>query len=152
MYKKIIIFITLLHGIAGFNPLMRSTNIGSITHNYLKTLYRPYKSNNTLVHLNAKPIYIQSTTFDNLFMHICNKNVKKAIITNNNDRIITILNNDKSFIFHNNENNDIIKIKKLMYIVKEISQIIIVSNLHEYLSSVYGLSYKYNITNDFNDL
>ncbi len=120
-----------------------------ITNNYLKKLYRPNKNNynyNQVIKDKYEITRIQSISFDDLFMNIYN--IRKVIFNYlTNDKIIIELNNKNTYVYHNNKNNDIKKIKKIIYMVKNnISQMIITTNLTEYLESIYGKFYIYNIT------
>jgi len=120
-----------------------------VTNNYLKKLYRPNKNNynyNQILKNKYDITRIQSISFDDFFMNIYN--IRKVIFTNgNNDKTIMELNNNNTYVYHYNNFDDMKKIKKIIYMVKQnISQIIITTNLNEYLQSIYGKYYIYNIT------
>jgi hypothetical protein len=120
-----------------------------VTNNYLKKLYRPNKNNynyNQILKNKYDITRIQSISFDDFFMNIYN--IRKVIFTNgNNDKTIIELNNNNTYVYHYNNFDDMKKIKKIIYMVKQnISQIIITTNLNEYLQSIYGKYYIYNIT------
>ncbi len=120
-----------------------------VTNNYLKKLYRPNKNNynyNQILKNKYDITRIQSISFDDFFMNIYN--IRKVIFTNgNNDKTIIELNNNNTYVYHYNNFDDIKKIKKIIFMVKQnISQIIITTNLNEYLQSIYGKYYIYNIT------
>jgi len=120
-----------------------------VTNNYLKKLYRPNKNNynyNQILKNKYDITRIQSISFDDFFMNIYN--IRKVIFTNgNNDKTIIELNNNNTYVYHYNNFDDMKKIKKIIFMVKQnISQIIITTNLNEYLQSIYGKYYIYNIT------
>lgn len=118
-----------------------------VTNNYLKKLYRPNNNNYNQILKNKYDITrIQSISFDDFFMNIFN--IRKVIFTNgNNDKTIIELNNNNTYVYHYNNFDDMKKIKKIIFMAKpNISQIIITTNLNEYLQSIYGKYYIYNIT------
>ena len=144
--KFLFLLFLFFHSFQSFQLNLKS----DITNNYLKKLYRPNKNNynyNQILKNKYDITRIQSISFDDFFLNIYN--IRKIIFTyQKNDKTIIELNNNNTYVYHNkNNNDDMKKIRKMVFIAKNnISQIITTTNLNEYLESIYGKYYIYNIT------
>lgn len=144
-FKILFLFLFIFNYIYSFQLYLKT----DITNNYLKKLYRPNKNNynyNQVLKDKYDITRIQSISFDDLFLNIYN--IRKVVFSHlKDDKTIIEFNNKNTYVYHNSKYNDMTKIKRMIFMAKDnISQIIITTNITEYLESIYGKYYIYNIT------
>jgi len=144
-FKFLLLFLFIFNYIYSFQLYLKT----DITNNYLKKLYRPNKNNynyNQVLKDKYDITRIQSISFDDLFLNIYN--IRKVVFSHlKDDKTIIEFNNKNTYVYHNSKYNDMTKIKRMIFMAKDnISQIIITTNITEYLESIYGKYYIYNIT------
>jgi len=144
-FKFLLLFLFIFNYIYSFQLYLKT----DITNNYLKKLYRPNKNNynyNQILKDKYDITRIQSISFDDLFLNIYN--IRKVVFSHlKDDKTIIEFNNKNTYVYHNSKYNDMTKIKRMIFMAKDnISQIIITTNITEYLESIYGKYYIYNIT------
>jgi len=144
-FKFLLLFLFIFNYIYSFQLYLKT----DITNNYLKKLYRPNKNiynYNQVLKDKYDITRIQSISFDDLFLNIYN--IRKVVFSHlKDDKTIIEFNNKNTYVYHNSKYNDMTKIKRMIFMAKDnISQIIITTNITEYLESIYGKYYIYNIT------